>query len=262
MLKNKKPGISIVETLLVLAISSALFVIVIGVFNTRKRSQVDDAARQVMDQISRVRSQAQQGQGPTGSESIPSGFELFGQAIEFVPPGSVTPTGSKMIVHKLMQNATNKTISDYGSYEIEMPNQLQWNILPDSSCASSPNTSDLYSTSFGSCIRTSTNPLQFTALGNRVSGLAPTVGSSTNLFLVFRVQSGLSYALNNQAGSSYDYKSFNNYNSSNQPYLQIAFGIPSSASGGSQSQLEASTNRYFGLFNLSIPNEQDLKVVK
>jgi type II secretory pathway pseudopilin PulG len=246
MFKSKKPGITIVETLLVLAISSALFVVVIGVFNTRKKTQVDDAARQVMDEISKVRNQAQQGQGPSSSteSAALAGNELFGQAIEF--------TDNKMVVHKLMQNAgKDKSVSEYGSYEIQMPNQLQWNIYSTSQCGGG---------NFTSCQKLNINSVinpNWTALpGDLTEG---------NMFLVFRNGSGASYALSKNIGSAqYSYAIFKNYAANNQPYLQLAFGtIGVSGSGGSrQLNMEAATNRYFALFDLSIPNNQDLQVVK
>ncbi len=89
-----------------LAISVSLFAIVIGVFNFRKRTEVDDAARQVMSEIAKARNEAQQGMGPTtqaGVTRIQGGGpnELFGVAIEFVEDcGS---NQSCMRIYKLLQ---------------------------------------------------------------------------------------------------------------------------------------------------------------
>ena len=64
MLKIKSAGIAIVETILVLAISSGMFLVVISAFNARQRTEANDSARQVMSEIAKVRNQAQKGQGP------------------------------------------------------------------------------------------------------------------------------------------------------------------------------------------------------
>lgn len=279
MLKNKKPGVSIVETLIVIAISGALFVVVLGVFNTRKRAQVDDAARQVMSEIARVRNQAQQGQGPTnateegvlrgklnqaGNPANLPGNEIFGQAIEFVP---YSGSGEgKMIVHKLMQNPTSKAISDYGKYEITMPDQLQWNIFNSSfNQVVNPGTV-ICETSFMSCYKddlTGTGPFRLKT---------DMVGNNLNLYLVFRAGTGESFMLNSSNYSNFDCY----YNSSapkappncryvKQPViLKLAFGIPGVSGSGADPAANAqnSINQYYAIFNLTVPNNQELKVAK
>ncbi len=229
MLKSKKPGISVVETLLVIAISSALFVVVIGVFNTTKKVQADDSARQVMDTIAKVRNEAQQGQALSNPGN--PGDEIFGKAVEL--------NGTQMIVHNLAQNPSNKqVIKTYGDDQvIEMPYQLQW-YINSTSCPGG----------FASCI---INPAS--GLGNLANG---------NIVLVFRVLGGQSYVLNNTVGTNYDYRDFKNYRSSgqinsSQPYIQLAFGKP--GNGGSMAN---AIYQYLALFDLSIPNNQDLKVIK
>jgi type II secretory pathway pseudopilin PulG len=251
MFKNKKPGISIVETMLVIAISSALFVVVIGVFNTQKSSQQDDAARQLMDEIAKIRNQAQQGQGPTDNASDPkptAGYELFGQAIEFVKTGSAS--GSKIIVHKLQQNPVNKTISDYSSYEVSLPNQLQWNIFKTYSGTTCSGSGESTTPNYASCVK---NVLpNFSNLDGRADG---------NIFLVTRVGNGQTYLLSGDTNPTYSYKNYINYKDSNQAYFQLAFGIPGSGSSDIL-KTNASTKQYLGLFDLKIPNNQQLKVLK
>lgn len=256
MFKSKRPGVTIIETLLVIVISGALFVVVLGVFNTRKRTQVDDAARQVMSEIAKVRNQAQQGQGPANiaEESILRGKlnlagntvnlpgnEVFGQAIEFVPYGGSGE--GKMIVHKLMQNPATKAISDYGRYDIAMPDQLQWNIFDV----------NLACTEFISCSGTETN----------LSYLKPGA-IANNLYLVFRAGTGDGFMLNGSNYSDFDcyYQAKSNCNYNKQPYLRLAFGIPGSSGANTPpDKMKASINRYFAIFDLTVINSQELKVV-
>ena len=100
MIRRVNKGLTIIEVLIVLAVSTSLAVISIGAFSSRGRTQDDDAARQVLADIALVRNQAQQGQGPPtdAGRTALAGSELFGQAIIF------TQDATYMEVKKLAKN--------------------------------------------------------------------------------------------------------------------------------------------------------------
>lgn len=88
MFKFKKPGIAIVEVLIVLAISGFMFASVIGVFNSRRSSAVDDAALQVVSEIAKVRNEAQENYLPQNVVDANSGKEFIGKYISFNGPSA------------------------------------------------------------------------------------------------------------------------------------------------------------------------------
>ena len=255
MLKIKSAGIAIVETILVLAISSGMFLVVISAFNARQRTEANDSARQVMSEIAKVRNQAQKGQGPE-TDAVVSNLanqDLFGQAIEFVQPVVSAPTSeSKMVVYKLAQErGVNKKIVIYGKYDIAMPSGLGWYI----NTSSSPTCNE-----FTSCYikNPPTTPSVYKTLINPIVG----TGDPGNIMLVIRNNSGQSYAFNKLAapnlGSADDP---DNYTADRQVVLRLAFARPDTGSTLG-AQMASAKNQFYAVFDLSIPNNQSLEVKK
>jgi type II secretory pathway pseudopilin PulG len=254
MLKIKSAGIAIVETILVLAISSGMFLVVISAFNARQRTEANDSARQVMSEIAKVRNQAQKGQGPE-TDAVVSNLanqDLFGQAIEFVQPVVSAPTSeSKMVVYKLAQNRLTKEIGIYGQYDIAMPSGLGWYI----NTSSSPTCNE-----FTSCYikNPPTTPSVYKTLNNPIVG----TGNAGNIMLVIRNNSGQSYAFNKLAGADLgSAKSPDNYTADRQVVLRLAFARPDTGSTLA-AQMASAKNQFYAVFDLSIPNNQSLEVKK
>ena len=256
MLKIKSAGIAIVETILVLAISSGMFLVVISAFNARQRTEANDSARQVMSEIAKVRNQAQKGQGPETAAEVANlanqDLDLFGQAIEFVQPVVFAPTSeSKMVVYKLAQNRLNKKIVIYGKYDIAMPSGLGWYI----NTSSSPTCNE-----FTSCYKKNppTTPPGYITLNNPIVG----TGNAGNIMLVIRNNSGQSYAFNKLAapnlGSADDP---DNYTADRQVVLRLAFARPDTGSTLG-AQMASAKNQFYAVFDLSIPNNQSPEVKK
>ena len=239
LMSSRPSGLAIIEVILVMTISALLFGVVIGTFATRRKAASDDAARQVMSEIAKVRNQAQQGQATT---SPGSGYELFGQAI------MLSNDSSTITVYKLRQLRTDSTISSYDSYNINMPNGLKWFIEAGSSTGT-------YCNNFTSCYGSpldilSTSPISLDATNNAI-------------LLVFRNNTGQSYAFavpSTGIGST-DASDITKYTSTRQSSLRLAFGIPGSGSTD-LAKFAAGSSKYYANFDLSIPNNQDLKVVK
>ena len=254
MLKIKSAGIAIVETILVLAISSGMFLVVISAFNARQRTEANDSARQVMSEIAKVRNQAQKGQGPE-TDAVVSNLanqDLFGQAIEFVQPVVSAPTSeSKMVVYKLAQNRLNKKIVIYGKYDIAMPSGLGWYI----NTSSSPTCNE-----FTSCYKKNppNTPPGYITLNSPIVG----TGNPGNIMLVIRNNSGQSYAFNKLAGANLgSADNPDNYTADRQVVLRLAFARPDTGSTLG-AQMASAKNQFYAVFDLSIPNNQSLEVKK
>ena len=242
LMSSQRPGLAIIEVILVMTISALLFGVVIGTFATRRKAASDDAARQVMSEIAKVRNQAQQGQGAS-TGTIPPGNEMFGQAI------ILAPNSSDITVYKLMQSRTDSSISSYENYTIKMPNSLKWFIAAGSS--------GTYCDAFTSCYG---SPLAY--LGATPPFLDGT--TNTRILLVFRNNTGQSYAFAAPtSGIGTDASSITNYTTtpSRQLALRLAFGIPGSV-GTDLAKFDAGTSKYYANFDLAIPNNQDLQVFK
>ena len=235
LMSSRPSGLAIIEVILVMTISALLFGVVIGTFATRRKAAVDDGARQVMSEIAKVRNQAQQGQATT---SPGDGFELFGQAIWF---GQNTSNRKTITVYSLRQNRSTDVISSYATYTIPMPAGLQYWVVPGQS-------SDECATLFTSCYN------------NASIGTNITYGMG-GLMIVFRNNTGESYMLATSETGSPSYTNLANYTSAQQGNLRLAFGVPG-AGATSQIQFTAATAKYYAHFNLSIPNNQRLEVVK
>jgi type II secretory pathway pseudopilin PulG len=226
MLKRKQ-GLAIVETIIVLAISGLLFTVVIGTFATRRRAAVDDAARQVMSEIARVRNQAQQGYTDASPDI---GEELFGTAIE------VTSDSPNISVKYLKQNPSNRAISTYNTREITMPSQLRWYISTSAGAFGAGACKDY----FNSC---------------NMNGSSSYL-TATTYWLVFRNGTGDSYLL-----TSENFNSEASYIPANQPIVRFAFSQKGSGVG-TDAQFKSAPAKYYANFELAIPNNQSLTVVK
>jgi len=256
MLKIKSAGIAIVETILVLAISSGMFLVVISAFNARQRTEANDSARQVMSEIAKVRNQAQKGQGPETAAEVSNlanqDLDLFGQAIEFVQPVVSAPTSeSKMVVYKLAQErGVNKKIVIYGRYDIAMPSGLGWyiNTSPIPAC-----------NEFTSCYEKPPTTPNYQTIKNPIVGTV----NPGNIMLVIRNNSGQSYAFNKLAAPSILGSADNpdNYTADRQVVLRLAFARPDTGLT-LEAQMASAKNQFYAVFDLSIPNNQSLEVKK
>lgn len=241
LMSSRPSGLAIIEVILVMTISALLFGVVIGTFATRRKAASDDAARQVMSEIARVRNQAQQGQGAS-TGSIPTGNEMFGQAI------ILAPNSSDITVHKLMQSRTTPyVISSYENYIIRMPGGLKWFIAAGSS---GTYCSDNFTSCYGST---------FANLGTSPISLDGT--TNPRILLVFRNNTGQSYAFAVPTGTIGGASDAANYTTTRQSALRLAFGIPGSGSTDLD-KFAAGTSKYYANFDLAIPNNQSLQVVK
>lgn len=295
MFKSKKPGLAIVELIMVLAISAGLFVIVLSTFTFRQRSQSDDSARQVLSIIAKVRNEAIQGVGPTTTAgqnllqcnsiatcpaSKSNSNELFGQGIKFYTnnQGSI----SYMLVMKLMQNRTTGLISAYQVEQVKIPGGLIF--------YSEGSPTQKICSGFMSCYASDKKPdgtPDYESLFTSVLKQYPTMST----FLVFMNNSGQSYAfaINNytndtdgsllpaakftsgtdpiggyrvqNTNSSVSPDSIANYDSNHQGQMQLAILKP--GSGSTLGAKVASSSAYYYInFDLSVPNNQSLQVVK
>lgn len=239
MLKAKNKGLAIVETILVIAISAALFVIVIGVFSSRQKTQNDDAARQVMAEIAKVRNEAQQGEGPTtqAEREAQSDKELYGKAIRFNTNGGLA---NKMIVENLVVNSSG-SISSISSKEVKLLEGMNFFV------SNGINSASYCSDNITSCYKSGND---YVNLG---SNLTVTDG---DLVLVFLNRTGAGYAL-----GSNNYTSKANYSSSQQLDIRLALAVIGEGITA-QNKMNSAVAQYYANINLSIPNSQSLEVVK
>lgn len=256
MFSRKLKGISMIEVIIVIVISTVLFFFASSLFATRVNTARDNAARQVMADIALVRNQAQQGEGPKTTVGLSilqpsgarSGNEIFGEAILF------SNNSSSMTSYKLYQKGGE--IVPYESNTINMPEGLRWYIMADNGCntflAAFP------ANNFLSCyINTSLATPSSKSLGSDpiyFNQTDPNSQTGTKLLLVFLNGSGQSYvfsAKTNTAGglAPLSASSLSNYTSSRQGKLRLALWYPNSAN-----------DRYFATFDLSIPNNQTLEI--
>ena len=244
LMSSRPSGLAIIEVILVMTISALLFGVVIGTFATRRKAASDDAARQVMSEIAKVRNQAQQGQSTT---SPGSGYELFGQAI------ILAPNLDYITVHKLMQSRTSPyDIISYENYIIKMPAGLKWFIEAGYPTLSGYVTT--YCNGFASCYGNFYFPQN---LGSTTRLALDS--SKPNIMLVFRNNTGQSYAFAVPTGTIGGASVIANY--TEQEYLRLAFGIPGTGDTD-LAKFAAGSSKYYANFDLAIPNNQDLKVVK
>src|SRR5262245_33061209 len=123
--KTKRSGMSLVEVVIVLAISAMLITIAISTLGQRRGVAVDDEVNQIVAQIEKVRNEAQKGSGPPpNSGAISSGETLFGQAIEFDAHCASNSSNSCMRIYKLKRgfnqaaSQPSNVIDSYESYDV------------------------------------------------------------------------------------------------------------------------------------------------
>lgn len=270
MFRRVNKGLTIIEVLIVLAISAGLAVISIGVFSSQGRTRSDDAARLVMADIAKVRSDAVQGLGPTTSDgsSKLAGNQIFGQAIEFVTDSSYL--GKTMRVYKLMISG-GATISAYEYYDLPLTQNLKF-YIPQT--ASGTENTTLCS-NFYSCynpIGVDGNNLGFQSLGqyedsNRIIVIRNRTGET---YTFARSKSNSEFQMKSSTQTSTDpavqlaYNGASNlarYDKFKQGTLRIAYGLPGAGSTAS-SQMNSAPYQYYAIFDMQIPNNQEFKVVK
>lgn len=138
-MNTKRRGVSLVELIIVLAISALMVTIAIATFGSRKRVVADDAAKQIESIYQTARNEAQQGLGPTNGATFNPGETLFGQAMQF--RNNCTGTTSCITVYKLKQNGT--TVTSYESYDVNLREGLMFDLTSNLTSSSCP--------AFGTC---------------------------------------------------------------------------------------------------------------
>lgn len=144
-------GFSLIEVMMVLAISAGLIVIALATFSSRHRVASDDAAEQIASSVQAVRNEAQNGLGPTNNASFGHNETFYGEAIRFSNGANCNNSEPCMIVYKLKANPNSTNFSSYEDYQIPNPNGVEYyNPLPESAqnCVPSGN--------FQSCITATT----------------------------------------------------------------------------------------------------------
>jgi|GEM_PF-1560298 len=270
MIRRVNKGLTIIEVLIVLAVSTSLAVISIGAFSSRGRTQDDDAARQVLADIALVRNQAQQGQGPTtdaGRALLTSGSELFGHAIIF------TQDATNMEVKKLAK-ASNGSIYVYESYTVNNPAQLAWNVSRgDGDTRPTENCDGVFNkTQFLSCyqdpIVAGVGPMMpFRNSANAYVKNIISTGTVIRPVLVFLNGTGESYIMTDCQPAStactidgYNMASYTDkasYAATQQRKFRLGL-----AKKGSTLPASTKSPQYYINFDLAIPNNQELQVVK
>jgi prepilin-type N-terminal cleavage/methylation domain-containing protein len=262
MFRRVNKGLTIIEVIIVLAISAGLAVISIGAFSSRGRTQADEAAKLVMADIAKVRNEAVQGLGPTttaGASKL-TGNQIFGQAIEF-RTGSDNALGDTMRVYKLMISGT--TISAYEYYDIPLTSGLKLFVTQSGTVSTEP-----CSTSFLSCYYNyqlgvaDYQTLLELAVGNRMIVIRNRTGETYTFNRAKTQPSGFdsTFGMSNgvEAGGG---SSLGNYQDDKQGRLRIAMGIPGNGANAN-AQMQAARFQYYAIFDMQIPNNQEFKVVK
>lgn len=136
---KRNAGFTLVELVIVIAISLLLIGIVSGVYALRRQTAYDDAAQQVASSIQTIRNEAQQGSGVSvvgasgnvAGVTIQSGDKIYGQTIKFKQDcgGGV----SCMEVNKLLsRNVGGGTVKlfPYDIYQVTVSEGLRFvNVL-------------------------------------------------------------------------------------------------------------------------------------
>lgn len=128
--RKKVFGFSLVEVTIVLALSLVLVGMVSGVYSLRRNTASDVAVKQIVSEIQTVRNDAQKGLGPTDAEKpkINSGESLYGQTIGFNNTGC--SSGKSCInVFKTVLETNGTTVRGYGSYQINLPENMAFNLI-------------------------------------------------------------------------------------------------------------------------------------
>ena len=159
-IKNKKhlsntSGVTLIEVMIVLAISGVLILAAIGTFTARSGVVFNASIDNVASDLRSVVSETRNGLGASGSGTncastsetcqlpdttslpntpIPTGSAIYGEAVEFSNdhcPGSSSST-SCMIVYKLMRSTAPgaTTVVPYERYVITLPTNLEFTLPP------------------------------------------------------------------------------------------------------------------------------------
>ncbi len=129
---KRNAGFTLVELVIVIAISLMLIGIVSGVYVLRRQTAYDDAAQQVASSLQTIRNEAQQGSGVSvvgangNLSGILPGDKIYGQTIKFRFDcgGGV----SCMEVNKLLSRDSGGTINliPYDRYQVSVPEGLKF----------------------------------------------------------------------------------------------------------------------------------------
>lgn len=125
-------GFTLIEVTIVLALSLILISMASGMYSLRRNIASDDAIKQIAVSMQTVRTEAQKGLGPTGSEAslIGTGDSLYGQSIGLKNTGCNNPARSCLNVRKIAQRpAPDNSLYSYGSYQIELPENMAFNLI-------------------------------------------------------------------------------------------------------------------------------------
>ena len=268
MIRRVNKGLTIIEVLIVLAVSTSLAVISIGAFSSRGRTQDDDAARQVLADIALVRNQAQQGQGPPtdAGRTALAGSELFGQAIIF------TQDATNMEVKKLAKSSSG--IYVYESYTVNNPSSLAWNVsrgdgvtTRGQSCDGADNKTQFLSCYQDPIVDGVGAMMPFLNSDNAYVKNIISTGTIIRPVLVFLNGTGESYIMTDCQPASpactiegYNMASYTDiasYAATQQRKFRLGL-----AKKGSTVPASTKSPQYYINFDLAIPNNQELQVVK
>ena len=271
MIRRVNKGLTIIEVLIVLAVSTSLAVISIGAFSSRGRTQDDDAARQVLADIALVRNQAQQGQGPPtdAGRTALAGSELFGQAIIF------TQDATYMEVKKLAKNKDTNVIYAYESYTVNNPSSLAWNVsrgdgvtTRGQSCDGADNKTQFLSCYQDPIVDGVGAMMPFLNSDNDYVKNIISTGTIIRPVLVFLNGTGESYMMTDCQPASptaciiggknmASYTDIASYAATQQRKFRLGL-----AKKGSTVPASTKSPQYYINFDLAIPNNQELQVVK
>jgi type II secretory pathway pseudopilin PulG len=126
---KQKAGLSLVELVIVLAISGLMIIVALTTFGQRKTVATKDAVNQLVADLQRVRNEAQKGLGPTtttGNDAIGPGETLYGEAVMFSNGCSGSNAKGCLVVYKLKLSANKTQISDYESYNMPLNESLSF----------------------------------------------------------------------------------------------------------------------------------------
>ncbi len=158
------------------------------------------------------------------------------------------------------------TISAYEYYDIPLTSGLKLFVTQSSTASSEP--SDPCSSSFLSCYYNyqlgvaNYQTLLELAVGNRIIVIRNRTGETYTFNRAKTQPSGFdsTFGMSNgvEAGGA---SSLGNYQDDKQGRLRIAMGIPGNGANANV-QMQAARFQYYAIFDMQIPNNQELKVVK
>lgn len=126
---HHKSGVTLVELIIVLGISTMLMGGVFAWFNSRRSVDFLNQVRQIESQIRSVQSESVSNRAPNGATTIASGEELFGTAVGIAPEALATPQTTLRVFY-LKQLAPGPTgqsegVDEYGAVEnIALPSTI------------------------------------------------------------------------------------------------------------------------------------------